>query len=310
MKHETFETWKTFYERLDQARTGWRGYCIDPLTNNFEPYPMEMVLQSCQTNQLYGLMAEVVGLECTSVGNLGRLSVGEIKGFCRWKTLDDSLTSVVGNLVDIYNRFPTRFIVNAVTNRPLIRHIVFKEVEIIRGIDIAVPNKYFGLLDGYIAIGMYNPGDEAHCGVFCIVMEEAISVPQPRFRFTTSDRYTGLYYIAVDSTEGRQCRLIVNQTLEHGNFIKIIGTFYIDKTMCSTTCREPEKYEGIYSAHFEGYQYIHAEDTLYVLENVSLVCNGCSFIPDQQFRIYQKGKVLIGIFQSPFVGCFYLVLDS
>ncbi|KAJ3310430.1 hypothetical protein HDV04_005010 [Boothiomyces sp. JEL0838] len=291
MKHEAFETWKTFYERLDQARTGWRGYCIDPLTNNFEPYPMELVLQSCQKIQLYGLMAEAVGLECTSVGNLGRLSVGEIKGFCRWKTLNDSLTLVLGNLLDIYNPFPTRFIVNSVTNRQLIRHIVFKEIEIVRGEDIAIPNNYYGLLDGYVAIGMYNPGDENNCGVFCIVMEESISIPPPRITFTNNNRYTGIYYIAVDSTEGRQCRLIVNQTQDLGNFMKIIGTFYIDKTMCSTTCREPEKYNGVYSARFEAYQYLHPEDTEMVLENATLMCDGCSFIPDQQFKIYQKGKL-------------------
>ncbi|KAJ3276351.1 hypothetical protein HDV01_004974 [Terramyces sp. JEL0728] len=309
LKHETFETWKTLYQRLDEARTGWRGYCLDPMTNNFDPYPMELVLQSCQKVQLYGLMAEAVGLECTSVGNLGRLTVGDIKGFCRWKTLNDSLTSVVGNLLDIYSPFPTRFIVNSVTNRPLTRHIVFKEYEIIRGADIAVPNKYYGLLDGYIAVGMYNPGDESLCGVFCIVMEESISIPAPNIRFHTSDRYTGLYYIAVDSTEGRQCRLVINQTIENGNFLKLGGTFYIDKTMCTTTCREPEKYNGVYSVQFEGYQYLHAEDTEVVLESVTLQCAGCSFIPDHQFKIYQKGKVLIGMFQSPLVGCFYLVLD-
>jgi hypothetical protein len=96
IQHEPFESnWKHFYTRLDNACCGWRGMALDPATNNFKPYPMEIVFQTARNSYITGFLAEAIGVECSNVKGLRSIRHTELTGFCRWRSTFDSLTLVI-----------------------------------------------------------------------------------------------------------------------------------------------------------------------------------------------------------------------
>jgi hypothetical protein len=50
--------------------------------------------------------------------------------------------------------FPKRFEIDKHSGLNLIRNIAFEESSLLRGEDIAIPNRYYGFVDGSVIIGM------------------------------------------------------------------------------------------------------------------------------------------------------------
>ena len=155
MYHESEERlWKDLYMRLDSGQTGWRGFALDRATNGFRPYPMELVItatSSASTDFKYG--------SYSGVGNITRMSLrrDSFSGVCRWSSLRDSLTRLEGFVDDSWNA-PYRFKVDPFLGTTLPRMVTFQETEILRGSEIAIPNKYYVVWVGPVLVGHYDPG--------------------------------------------------------------------------------------------------------------------------------------------------------
>jgi hypothetical protein len=81
--HESLETsWKDVYQRLDEGRTSWKGFAIDRATNNFLPYPMEVIIG--KTNRTLDKRNKHQHILKT-----------DFDGMCRWESLRNSLTKVI-----------------------------------------------------------------------------------------------------------------------------------------------------------------------------------------------------------------------
>jgi hypothetical protein len=94
MKHEPFEdNWQALFQRLDSAKCGFRGYCLDPADSK-EPYSMEFVITTTNIGFLTGVLAETVAKEVCSVRGMEYVQANEFTGFCRWRSLGDSITRV------------------------------------------------------------------------------------------------------------------------------------------------------------------------------------------------------------------------
>lgn len=80
--HESLETsWRDVYQRLDEGRTSWKGFAIDRATNNFLPYPMEIII---------GKTKRVLDKR----NKQQHILKTDFDGMCRWESLRNSLTKV------------------------------------------------------------------------------------------------------------------------------------------------------------------------------------------------------------------------
>ena len=228
LMHEPVEnSWLTFYRRLDKGFAGWRGFAFDPLSNWFEPYPMELVFQEAKEKRVKGIVAEAIGREASNIGKLDDVSLVELEGFCRWRSLNDSLTKVDGSIVDKGTR--VRFLKDPATNRLLLRHIIFDETQLIRGTNIAVPNRYYGFLDSFVIIGRFDPGFALARGMFCIVLEESIKIPRRFLKLELFDQFCGLIS-SVDSTDIHHIMMQITNMSQTSDGSRILsGTFQIDE---------------------------------------------------------------------------------
>ncbi|TPX44204.1 hypothetical protein SeMB42_g04408 [Synchytrium endobioticum] len=171
MYHESEErSWKDLYVRLDSGQTGWRGFALDRATNGFMPYPMELLIRGPSPerdmHESYGDTSNITGMS---------VKQESFSGLCRWSTLRDSLTKLQGFVDDAWNT-SCRFKIDSFLRTTIPRMVTFQETEILRGTEIAVPNKYYGVWAGPVLIGHYDPGVPAFLGAFAVVAEETLPI--------------------------------------------------------------------------------------------------------------------------------------
>lgn len=180
LSFESFETnWKELYVRLDSGMTSWKGFAMDRATNTFTPYPMELIVSNVDKT-IYSMQmtrsasdASFQGVTQNQITPRIKLREVPFDGVCRWKSVNDALTKASGVIIDDLS-IQGRFEVDSWLNTVKIRTVSFQETEIIRGTNIAIPNKYFGMIIGPCMIGVFDPGHEAFVGVFALVMEESL----------------------------------------------------------------------------------------------------------------------------------------
>ncbi|KAJ3128939.1 hypothetical protein HK098_003036 [Nowakowskiella sp. JEL0407] len=158
--------WKSTFQRLDDARCTWNGYALDPATNNFLPYPMELTVNS--TFKTVSFLQQPASYNFNYSPGIPITTI-HFDGHCRWSSLRDSLTRSAGTIV---LRNGTRFLRENGSIIP--RFIEFQEYELLRGDNIAIPNNYKGVILGNVMIGMYDPGHPSFVGIFIVAMEESI----------------------------------------------------------------------------------------------------------------------------------------
>ena len=129
--------------------TTFRGFAYDRATNEFVPYPMQLVIN--KTSYKRG-KDEV----------FGKLN---FKGGILWTTLDNGLTTVEGTVFDNMDKTKNRLTHDEFLLTAIPKICTFRETTIIRGDDIAVPNDYFSMSIGPLLFGMYNPGHPNFLGV-------------------------------------------------------------------------------------------------------------------------------------------------
>ncbi|KAI8900267.1 hypothetical protein BC833DRAFT_582491 [Globomyces pollinis-pini] len=310
LKYEPMENnWNQFYERLDNTCTGFQGFCMDSATNNFFPYPLELVIQTSSNSIMTGFLPEALAKECSGIDGLNNLRVCNLEGFCRWRTLMDSLTKVSGTIIDTNKVSGARFLIDPWTKRPIIRHIILEETDIIRGDNLAVPNRYYGCIDGHVVIGMYDPGEMSSLGVFCLVMEDSITIPQRSLSFYAGKQYFGLEVIACSTRLIRNCVLTVEFVQEShlDDGYNISGIFAINKHPCLSSCRLDTNYPDWHSVRFTAFQPFNPTNNAIPITRISFLGDSHPLIPNNSIPMYRKGDVLIGMFNSPSLGAFYLM---
>ena len=191
------QLWKSCYMRLDSGLTTWSGLALDPITNNAQPYDMELIIKSMKHKLRYGLLPTTKRSGLSSA-ELDRsfFQISEFKGHCRWRDLEDALTLVEGSITDaLVPGPPSRFEKDLFLGNRLPRLIEFSEVDIIRGQDLAVPNRYQGLKMGNLILGTYDPGHPSLIGCFAATIEESLPMDlRESFREGLKERgdYRGL----------------------------------------------------------------------------------------------------------------------
>jgi hypothetical protein len=299
IQHEPLEnTWKAFYERLDKVCCGWRGWAQDAATNDYEPYEMELVIQSTKSERITGLFAQAIAREGASAQNLRDLRNSEIHGICRWRFADDAYTRVLGSVLDSYTDFPVRFCVDSSRGRPLLRNIVFDETFLIRGSNIAIPNRYYGFIDGFVIIGAFDPGESAWRGVFCLVMEESIKIPQKPIDFFPGQYFSGFIVQARFIREAYPCFLYIT---ESGDTLR--GIFHFSNRPSSTTCNLQHQTDW----NHVSVQAELSSSTECGLTNVLFAKHPSDLIPTTPLTFRQTGEALIGMYKLPILSCVYLI---
>ena len=182
----------------------------------------------------------------------------------------------------------TRFKIDANTGRPLLRHIVFEEQQLIRGQNIALPTRYYGLIDGNILLGMLNPGNPSFLGVFCLVMEDSLRIPHSP-NIVGPNIFRGLVTYQTRMRMAYEILLIIVEV--QGDFVT--GKYGIKEKPTSTTFTIRKDSNWVYSkftAKFENKEIF--------LKDVD-VSSGGHLFPTEKFDIYQLGEIYFGLHKSP-----------
>ena len=116
--------WKGLAKQLHHGHGNYVGFAMDAWTNDFVPYPMDLMIS-----------------KSTSSSNHG-----DVHNTARWRTLRDSLTHVA--VTELTRHQNTK----AVTS------MSFSEVNLLRGRDILIPNNYKGYFFGRCCIGVFPNG--------------------------------------------------------------------------------------------------------------------------------------------------------
>jgi hypothetical protein len=112
----TDSSYRDLYIRLDSCSTCFNGFAIDRATNEFLPYPMEILIA-----------------ETSFSGNPKKGALKLMDARCRWPTLRDSLTRVEGFVGETTEGFCDRFSRNQFLGSSNPRIFKFKETELLRG---------------------------------------------------------------------------------------------------------------------------------------------------------------------------------
>jgi hypothetical protein len=208
---------------------------------------------------------------------------------------------MTGSVVDVGDA--NRFDIDPMTGRNLIRHVVFEETTLIRGENIAVPNRYHGFLDGCVMIGCFNPGSDTLCGVYCLVMEEAISIPKKLIEFKRQDVWIGV----VSTSETRDvfhCQMVIHAV----NDDNVSGTFSVDCTRGLSTCKFRRSQPDWRSADFSGVRgKSPLQPPLGKVEFHAPFYN--PLLPKSGINFIQYGQIMIGFFRNPKPSSFYLMRE-
>jgi hypothetical protein len=178
--------WREIYKELDSGIGTWTGFAVDYITNHGNPYEMELIIKSSGTKL-------VRGPPNSDTCNFFRLS--QMEGCCRWKTLDDSLTSTFGAIVDPEGNSCLRFEVDQFLNSLLSRHLTFTETGVVRGLDLVVPNIYQGLVSSNVILGSYDPGHPDLVGSFICVLQDSVPLYS---NFKSQREYAGIWMSSDD----------------------------------------------------------------------------------------------------------------
>lgn len=154
------ETWRDRFIRFDACSSLFRGFALDRATNEFLPYPMEINIDCVSHSLANTQVSQPATNSPTGTTFLDRR--GDRKGClqvdarCRWSTLRDSLTRIQGVIGESSIGFGDRFAVNRFLKTSNPRIFNFRETELLRGGDIAIPNNYAAMIVGplmYISFG-------------------------------------------------------------------------------------------------------------------------------------------------------------
>ena len=197
----------------------------------------------------------------------------------------------------IFDRGTTRFEYDHQTKRPLLRNIVFEEQRLIQGDGIAIPNRYYGLIDGNIIIGMLNPGHPDALGVFCLKMLDTFSTNSTTI-IRPLTTYSGLIAYKDIRRKAYQMEMVVNSI----DGTVMTGKFGINANECSTAFSIQTSCAEWKFSTFEA-----------VLNpsGLEIAISGINFkdpIPllgKGGFDIYNLGGTYVGCIKNP-MGCFYL----
>lgn len=188
------------YITLDAGLSSWTGLALDPITNNKNPYAMELIVK-------YSVKSLRLGKPLLSLAKAGPtfrgpgdpvsllsspplssssspkspdsaayeyFRVNSFEGACRWPDLDDALTRMSGSVCDSLSKPYSRFTMDSFLGVPVSRVTQFTESAILRGADLAIPNRYQGLIVGSLMLGFYDPGHLSLMGSFGLVLEESL----------------------------------------------------------------------------------------------------------------------------------------
>ena len=234
-EYHTQHRWKEIYIQLDAGLTTWSGYAIDPVTNSNRPYSMELIIKRSRTSFVRGLPGNKTS---KSIGKNLFYRVSKFDGCCRWSQLDDALTRMDGFIVDHLQTPSSRFAQDAFLKTLIPRRINFEELEIIRGQDLAIPNRYHGLLFGNTLLGIYDPGHPDLIGSFALVMEDSIPLSSHNtFQFKVGDSWKGILIISKDSGENHDTAVYVQleMTRTHNDSLEGVLSLYPSHE-CRSSC--------------------------------------------------------------------------
>jgi hypothetical protein len=298
--------WRDMFVRLDEGRTVWKGFALDSSTNVFLPYPMELIVSATAI--------QLVGKRSMNLMPAELWRKTEFEGFCRWSSLQNALTRVEGLILD--DLYSDRFTMDPWLKSAAPRTVVFEETEILRGTNIAVPNKYYGIIAGPVMIGMYDPS--GFLGSFIVIMEESLSTlhhPEPLTKpIQTKQSYRGLLTYAtlgekkgfhielsfdsIDKQNMYQCNarihILSNNLSEEGLWL----TLKLQGQLDDLQGREKNA-----TFTFE-HSIVQSTDAWiqerWLSEHIPL--------NEQFLTLMRYGNYLIGMFPEPKIGCFYVNL--
>ncbi|TPX57099.1 hypothetical protein PhCBS80983_g04063 [Powellomyces hirtus] len=267
------QTWCDMYWRLSVCRTRWVGCALDRATNHFEPYPMELVIKNAATTR-------------------GSSSV-RIDGVCRWRSVGDAVTKMKG-CVKVEEGWSTS--------------VEFREHKLVRGPadTVALPNKYTAECFGSVMLGMYDPGStRAVRGCFALVMEESFwgtDETEP-IVFVPGRPYFGVI-TTVDAAEKglySSCRLMFEKAKDGEDCSA--GAFIIPGTEHSARITIANKSSSSSRFHFDA-----SSDDESHPSNAWWNPPADPCVPDGKVDVKKIGNVVVGLFNEPTVGCFYIGL--
>lgn len=256
-------SWQQLYQRLDAGVTGFKGFALD--FSKADMYDIEMVLTASKIKEIRGIVANAIAEEGCDMRNLNRVYLQELEGFIRWRSADEddneddweeeelphtrppslgAVTLVQGSIID--KSAASRFVKDPLQNNKLVsRHIIFEEYYLAKGRGIAVPNRYYGMLDGCLISGSFDPsGGNESKGVYIMVMEESITlIPRP---FLAKQVWIGGVADTFNARSPYSCRLFIESI--HDRFIQ--GSLKVDESKPFTSCRLQKEKQMIHVFNF------------------------------------------------------------
>ncbi|KAJ1554163.1 hypothetical protein HK096_004777 [Nowakowskiella sp. JEL0078] len=275
------ESWKTVFQRLDDGRTTWIGFALDPATNNFRPYPLELHVNSTFKTVL------IHESETTSTIHFDAC--------CRWASLRDSLTRAAGTMTYIS---PQRWgQANGFLNK---RVMEFQEIELLRGDNIAIPNTYKAVILGPVIIGMYDPGHPAFRGVFVAVMQESFSkhLKVSNRIYKARDHFTGQFTKVSDQFSTNNCSLSLSSPTTGIFVVEFFDESSKDSKIIIPITMDPNGKQMKFSSPSGLLQKQTNEAILWAESNLPIGGNAISLI--------RLGDFLVGFISDPVITVFFL----
>lgn len=301
---ETKHKWRDIYKEMDSGVSTWTGFAMDYVTNQGNPYEMELIVKSAHTKL-------VRGPAHSNISNFFfRLS--QFQGCCRWKTLADSLTYTTGAIVDPEGNSALRFDVDPFLNAYIPRHITFTETGVVRGLDLLVPNVYQGLVCSNVVLGSYDPGHPDLVGSFLCVLQDSIPLDRNySSKFRRSREYTGIWMTSADKA------IYMSFLIESVSSDTVLGTVILYPYVACRRTTRSAKVELEKSVNLQFQFQFNSSDHKYLhINNGRFSVIASSFYNQvwvqecvpvmQEIHLSIFGDTITGIFSNPRPGCFYL----
>lgn len=324
--------WKTLYIQLDSGLTAWTGLALDPVTNSSRPYSIELIVKSVR-HRLHLRSSSTSSsisskLSSTTSRPSKYLRLSEFDGCCRWTDLGNALTRIEGTLTD--SASSARFNVDPFVNTHVARNISFDETAIIYGHDLAIPNKYHGLLIGNVMLGTYNPGHPSLIGSFGILMNDSLPYLCPNnLSLVVGKSYKGHLFLASETVTPHDMARYVELRVTQDSQTELKAVFRIYPLSPAQTTLQSKiepRIEDIMALDVNLTAKI-ATSVHPVLKESTVIFSSSRFsrssnedafeegmirqwIPlDEEIQLYLQGNSLFGLFLSPAAGAFYINLN-
>ena len=329
-EYENLHKWKEMYIQYDSALTTWSGFALDPITNGNKPYSMQLILKDIVHKRVLGISQALKRRNIIGLKESDAYRVSEFQGCCRWMDLNDALTRVEGVFIDSLGVKCVRFVHDSFLENHIPRFITFNELQVIRGEDLAVPNRYSGVMIGNTLLGIYDPGHPSLVGSFGIVMEDSLPfLMAEEFEFKKGDLYKGMLIhtpkcIFESIHETSIYMKMVIESVKCDSFIAYVQLY--PSHHCQTTMRPfvSNNQTNCYALKMTA-SFIKTRNTLsntwnYDFKNVTFTPNECfnrqeilmGLWADEHLPLYEnirlevKGNAIIGLYSLPKAGCFVL----